>query len=167
MQTLYQIALINHLIGLTLLAGTTLVDYVLTRYFWKQYFQNTFNAIVIHSAGSKFRFLFGIGIMLLILSGITMMGITHGAFGEQIWFRIKFGLVILIIANGLAIGGRQNSKLKKLLSQETTINTSDDAAQRENHKVEMLKVKSRITWFHLSQLIFFILVFVLSVFKFN
>ena len=167
MQTLYQIALVSHIIGLTLLAGTTLVDYVLTRHFWKLYFQNTLNAIAIHSAGSKFRFLFGIGIILLILSGITMMGITHGAFGEQIWFRIKFGLVILIIINGLAIGGRQNSKLKKLLSQETNSNITNDSVQRENHKVEMLKVKGKITWFHLSQLFFFILVFVLSVFKFN
>ncbi len=97
MQTLYQIALVNHIIGLTLLAGTTLVDYILTRHFWKQYFQNPFQAIAINDATSKFQILFGIGIILLILSGITMMGITHGAFGEQIWFQIKFGLVILII----------------------------------------------------------------------
>jgi uncharacterized membrane protein SirB2 len=166
MQTLYQIALVNHIIGLTLLAGTTLVDYILARHFWKQYFQNPFQAIAINDATSKFQILLGIGIILLILSGITMMGITHGAFGEQIWFQIKFGLVILIIINGLAVGRRQGSKLKKLLSQETT-NFSDGSVQRENLKVEMLKVKGRITWFHCLQLFFFILVFVLSVFKFN
>jgi hypothetical protein len=37
MQTLYQLALITHIVGITLLAGTTLVEYLLTQHFWKLY----------------------------------------------------------------------------------------------------------------------------------
>ncbi len=156
MQTLYQIALVGHIVGLAALAGSTLVDYVLTKQFWKQYAHDISKAIGIHEGVLKLPMLFGIGIILLILSGITMMGITKGVFGEQIWFRIKFGLILLIILNGLAIRRRQGSKLRRLLSEEN-----------ENRKDEFMKVKYTINWFHISQLAFFILIFVLSVFKFN
>src|SRR5260221_6489995 len=118
MQTLYQIALVAHIIGLATMAGTTLADYVLTKQFWRQYANDRPKAIAINAARSKFPMLFGIGIILLILSGVTMMGITHGAFGEQIWFRIKFGFVILIIVNGAVVGRRQVTKLKNLLVKE-------------------------------------------------
>ncbi len=167
MQTLYSIALIVHIMGLTLMAGTTLVDYVLTKQFWNRYDNDKPGAIAINEAGSKFPMLFGIGIILLIISGVTMMGITRGVFGEQIWFQIKFSLVILIIINGLAVGRRQGSKLKRLLSQETSNTHADNFVSQTNFKADLLKIKNNISWFHLSQITFFILVFILSVFKFN
>lgn len=37
MQTLFQIALITHIVGITLMAGATLVEYLLTKHFWKLY----------------------------------------------------------------------------------------------------------------------------------
>src|SRR5579859_1515857 len=117
-QTIYNIALVTHVIGLTVMAGTTLVDYLITKQFWRQYAQDRLKAIAIHEAVSKFPVLFGIGIILLIFSGVTMMGITQGVFGEQIWFQIKFGLVITIIINGIAVGRRQGLRLKRLLLTE-------------------------------------------------
>ncbi len=36
-QTLYHTALVAHITGLTMMAGTTLVDYIMTKQFWKQY----------------------------------------------------------------------------------------------------------------------------------
>jgi hypothetical protein len=167
MQTLYSIALIIHIMGLTLMAGTTLVDYMLTKQFWKRHAKDKSGAVAINEAGSKFPMLFAIGIILLILSGVTMMGITHGVFGEQIWFQIKFGLIILIIINGLGVGRTQGSKLKKLLSQEIANTHPDDLGEQENRRADFRKIKDRINWFHLSQIAFFIVVFTLSVFKFN
>src|SRR5215207_6268648 len=107
MNTLYQIALITHIIGLSTMAGSTLSAYVLSRKFWHQYSSDKSKAIAIHDAASKFPTLFAIGIILLILSGVAMMAITRGAFGEQLWFKIKFGLIIAVIVNGLAVGRRQ------------------------------------------------------------
>ena len=157
MQAIYQIDLTTHIIGLTTMAGVTLVDYVILKEFWKQY-ANKSKAITINEARSKFPILFVVGISLLILSGVTMMGITRGAFGAQIWFKIKFALVILIIINAFALRRRQGSKLAKLLLDETS---------GENYKVEVLKVKNAFNWFHLSQITFFAIIFTLSVFKFN
>jgi uncharacterized membrane protein SirB2 len=158
MQDLYNTVLVAHIIGLTMLAGTTLVDYITTGYFWKQYALDKQNGITIQQTISRFQFLPAIGLLLLIISGVGMMALTRGIFGEQIWFRIKFGLVIIIIVNALAFGRRQGSKLKKLLS-------SDNPG--ENNDLRLLKIKTNLRWFHIIQIILFIVVFVLSAFKFN
>jgi uncharacterized membrane protein SirB2 len=158
MQTVYNAVLVAHIIGLTMLAGTTLVDYVTTRYFWKQYSMDKQNAITIQQAISKFQFLPAIGLLLLIISGVGMMALTRGVFGEQIWFRIKFGLVVIIIINALAIGRRQSLKLRKLLSAEN---------RSEKVDMQLFKIKTNLQWFHIIQITLFIIVFILSAFKFN
>jgi hypothetical protein len=158
MQNIYHLALVGHILGLTIMAGTTLVDYILFKQLWKQYAVSKPNGLILRSSMAKYRALFGIGIILLIISGITMMGITNGIFGEQLWFRIKFGLVLLIIINGLAIGGRQGKKLNKLLSEEAT---------GKNIDTPLAKVKGNINIFQLAQMLIFLTIFVLSVFKFN
>jgi len=158
MNTLYQIALVTHITGLVIMAGSTFMAYVLTKQFWTQYARDKSKAIAINEAGSKFPMLFGIGIILLIFSGVTMMAITQGAFGEQLWFRIKFGLIIAVILNGLAVGRRQGLKLTKTLSEE---------GSGTNNEEKLLRIKSNIRGFHISQMIFFLIIFILSVFKFN
>lgn len=158
MQELYKIALTTHIIGLVTMAGVTLADYAITKELWKQYARNKPKAITINEARAKFPRFFVIGITLLILSGVTMMGITKGVFGAQIWFKIKFVLIILIIINGIAVGRRQGSKLTKLLSAEIS---------GQNNEVDVLKVRNIINWFHLAQITFFAIIFTLSVFKFN
>ena len=157
-QSLYHLALVIHITGLTMMAGTTLADYIMTKQFWKQFATDKQQAFAINKAMSKLIMLFGIGIILLILSGVGMMWLTNGIWGEQLWFRIKFGLVIAIIINGIAVGRRQGSKLRKLVALEAT---------GENTGTILFKVKSNINWFHIIQLTLFIIVFVLSVFKFN
>lgn len=158
MQAFYQIALVTHIIGLSTMAGTTLAAYILTKQFWAQYVSDKSKAIAIHEAGSKFPTLFAVGILLLIFSGVAMMAITRGGFGEQLWFRIKFGLIITVIINGLAVGRRQGSRLTKILAEEVP---------EANIKDRLLGIKWNIRWFYISQMIFFLIIFTLSVFKFN
>jgi len=110
----------------------------------------------INEATANFRMLFGIGIMLLILSGVTLMAITQGAFGEQIWFRIKFGLIVAVILNGVVVGRRQGVKLTRILSEETS---------EKNSTEKLLKVKRNIHWFHASQMVFFIIIFYTKCFQ--
>ena len=157
-QTIYHMALVGHIVGLTLMAGTTMADYIAFKQFWKQMATDRLKGLATREATSKFPMLIGIGILLLIISGITMMAITHGAFGEQIWFRIKFGLVLIIIINGLAVGRRQGVKLNKILSEEMP---------DQNRAAILPKMQRNIRLFHTVQLTLFISIFVLSVFKFN
>lgn len=158
MQTLYHIALTIHIVGLSTVAGATLVDYIFGRKLWKEYFDNLVMAVAINEARSGITVVFIVGFALLILSGVTMMSITSGAFASQIWFKIKFGVIILIIMNGVIVRKRYTSKLSKLLSAE-----SADASS----KLALLDIKNAMTLFHFSQCIFVVIVFILSVFTFN
>ncbi len=154
---LYQIALTTHLAGITTMAGSTLVAYVLANKFWSLHANEGSKATPILEAVLKLNVLFAIGILLLIISGVTMMALTNGAYGEQIWFRIKFGLIVAVIVNGVAIGRRQGGKLMTILSDSTSTDIQEKLA----------KAKRNMSWFYLSQLTFFLLIYTLSVFKFN
>jgi hypothetical protein len=158
MQTLYQIALTIHIVGLSTVAGATLVDYIFGRKLWREYFDNQVKAVAINEARSGITVVFVVGFALLILSGVTMMGITTGAFASQIWFKIKFGVIVLIITNDVIVRKRYGSKLSRLLSEEST-----DASS----KLALLEIRNAMTLFHFSQCIFVLIVFILSVFKFN
>lgn len=157
-QFFYHLALVAHISGLTIMAGATVVDALITRQFWKSYLEDKSGARSINKAMSKIPILFGVGILLLILSGVAMMGMTGGAFGEQLWFRIKFGLVILIILNGLAVGRRLGTQLKKMLNAE--IEGGAGVAG-------LLPIREKLNVFHTVQLTLFLIIFILSVFKFN
>lgn len=158
MQTFYHLVLVLHIIGLTMMAGATLTDYVVFRQFWKYFSIDRQKALTIREAISKISVVIRIGAALLILSGITMMALTKGVFGEQIWFRIKFALVLVVIANGLLVGRRQGIRLSSLLSAGTA---GSDAV------VKLAGIKNNLNLFHLLQLACFTTIFVLSVFRFN
>lgn len=167
MQTLAQIALIIHIIGITLMAGTTLVEYLLTKHFWKLYVSDRSRAISSNEDGFNFHLLVNIGVIMLILSGLTMLAIFQGVFAKQIWFQIKIGLIIIIAINGSMFGRGQDMKLKRLISLEKLNFLHEDWPGQENHKEGLVRVKHRLDLFYISQLSMFLTVFTLSVFKFN
>jgi uncharacterized membrane protein SirB2 len=164
---MYQIALITHIVGITVMAGTTLVEYLLTRYFWKQYASDRLKAITSNEDGFNFHLIVNIGIILLILSGVTMLVITQGVFAKQIWFQIKIGLIVIIAINGSVSGRKQDAKLKRLISLEKLNFRQDDLLGQENRNEDFMRVKHRLDLFYISQLLMFLTIFTLSVFKFN
>jgi len=153
--TLLQTLLTLHLTALVLMAGTIVIDSLMYRTFWQQYEINRERSLNLLAASGKFGRLSGIGAALLILTGFAMMFITHGVFGEQLWFRIKFGLVILLIIINL-LARRRSLKLRKIIS------LSDEASLTEIGKIRFFLRRYFITAF----IIFFLIIF-LSVFKFN
>ncbi|HWD87143.1 MAG TPA: hypothetical protein VG367_03385 [Mucilaginibacter sp.] len=167
MQSLFQIALITHIVGITLMAGTTLVEYLLTKHFWKRYASDRSRAITSNEDGFNFHLLVNIGIIFLILSGVTMLVIFQGVFAKQIWFQMKIGLIIIIAINGSVVGRRQDVKLKRLMTLEKLNFHPDDLLGQENRKEDFMRVKRRLDLFYISQLLMFLTIFTLSVFKFN
>ena len=151
-QNLLQSLVVLHLIGFLLFAGSTIADFFGTRQFWKQYALDASKAPAVLQAIAIFPIIVRIGIAVIILSGVGIMFMTNGVFGEQLWFRIKFGLLLLIIANSLLVGLRQQKKLKLALTTDTAIPE---------------KVKSNLNRFFLTQVACIFLIILLSVFKFN
>src|SRR3954471_6015001 len=112
MNTLFPVCLTLHLTALTVMAGTTLVDFMAYQSLWKIITDKKELSTGLLQLMAKLPRIIGIGAAVLVLSGIGMMALTNGVFGEQLWFRIKFGLVILLMLNGMVIGRRLGNKLR-------------------------------------------------------
>ncbi|HEY9009019.1 MAG TPA: hypothetical protein VIM75_22945 [Ohtaekwangia sp.] len=153
----YQLSKVAHFIGLTMLVGTTVVDFFIAKQFWKMLAIDRSKSIAIQDVVSKFGILFAIGGSTIIISGVIMLGVTHWSFTEQIWFQIKFMLAIMIILNGNLYGKRQSNTLRKILQEAPS-------AQAET---ELMNIKRNLSVYYLSQMVLFVTIFTLSVFKFN
>jgi len=150
--------LVLHIAGLSTMAGTAVVDFFCYQRFWKQYPTGKEKAAVILPLLATFRFLFAGGFLLLLISGIAMVALSHGLFAEQLWFRIKMGVILLLFINGVAIGGRTARKLRKVVE-------ADLAGANAGGGPE--KLKGRLRTIQIIQLLLFLTIFVLSAYKFN
>jgi uncharacterized membrane protein len=153
---IYPAFLTLHLAALTVMAGTTLIDYVAYQTFWRLFDQKKEISTDLLQLMNRLPRISGIGAAVLIITGLGMMIITHGVYGEQLWFRIKFGLVVILILNALLTGRRQGIKLRNLLNEDIADVTG-----------QIGKIRIILNRFHLAQLVIFLIIIFLSVFKFN
>jgi len=153
--TLLQTFLALHLTGLVLMAGTIVVDSMIYRAFWQQYSADRDRSVNLLAVSGKFGRVTGIGAALIILTGIGMMALTDGVFGEQLWFRVKFGLVILLIVINL-LARRRGLKLRKAIAPAGL----DSSAIVTDARAFLGR------YFMAAFAIFFVII-LLSVFKFN
>ena len=147
-----------HIIGITLMAGATVVEFMLTRKFWTIYAVDQQGGILVRKASDKLPLLVVAGIVLILLSGVGMMAATGGVFDTMLWFRIKMILVVLVIVNGVANGRRLGARLNRLLAP--------GAPQPADQQL-LNRVRNRLDLFFISQLSLFFIIFFLSAFKFN
>nr|WP_262494046.1 DUF2214 family protein [Mucilaginibacter gossypiicola] len=145
-----------HLSGLTLMAGTDIVEFVAFRNILKNYQTNKDAAV--HQIGilSKLSVLLLIGGILLVLSGTGFLIITHNAFGSQLWFKIKIIFVLGLVLNGILMGQKSENRLKQSLMTGNIAKTQ----QTEDAIRAMIR-------FHFIQLCIFFIVVLMAVFKFN
>jgi hypothetical protein len=152
--TLYNAALVTHIIGLTIMAGTAFIDFITFRVFCKVFETDKDKGLVLENYLYKLQRFLGIGMLIILVSGVVMMIKLHEVWGAQLWFRIKMGVLLLLIINGLGLRRMAGSKLKKVIA---------DTSAAENWS----KVKSNFTTIQLLQLLLFIIIYILSVFRFN
>lgn len=154
---LYNIALVTHVVGITLAAGATVFDFVITSVNWQNHSRSILDSFVSETILNKVLRLLGVGMLLIILSGIGMMIFLHGVWGQQTWFRIKMIILILIIVNAVVFRRLLAIRFQKLLSAET-----GDVAS-----LQLLDVRRNIRIVQVVQMILFVTIFALSVFKFQ
>jgi len=157
-QNLFNISLVIHITCITIVAGTTIVDQIIFRQFRKKYAIDKQGGMAIMNTMNYWVRVRGIGFLFLILSGVGMMAVVNGVFGEQLWFRIKMLAFLGIILVGLIFGGRSQRRLKRLVAE-------DMAGQVRTHQIE--EVSARISTFRLIVIALFLIIFILSVFRFT
>ena len=155
-QYIYQTALVLHITGIILFAGAIMVDYLVAKQFWNSFTNNKPAAQAVFEILAKLQKVMGIGMLLVILSGVGMMVYVHTVYGQQTWFRIKISLVLIVIAAGLGFRRSVGTKIKKVLSAQVSVMNDDVAVMR-----------SKLNLIHISLFVLLLGIFVLSVFKFN
>lgn len=152
--SLYNISLVTHVIGITIMAGTTFIDFITFRAFCKVYTAEAAKGVVLENYLHRLQRFLGIGMLLILISGIAMMVKLHEVWGAQLWFRIKMGVLLLIIINGLGLRRIVGSQLKRKLAS----NAVDE---------KWFVLKRNFTFVQVIQMLLFVIIYVLSVFKFN
>lgn len=154
-QTVRQLLLVMHICGLTLMAGTTVTAFVTFRAFIKKLKKEDEGSTGLLKLLSNLAPVKGIGGILLILSGVGLMIITHGVFLQMLWLQFKLFLILLLPLNEILIGNRQLKKLNAAF-----INSSPDSTV-----IKMTIPPMTISY--TVQLALFCGIIVLAVFKFT
>jgi uncharacterized membrane protein SirB2 len=145
-----------HLIGLIIMAGATLIDFINYQTFWKLFHHQKEQATGVLVSGARFSRLIGIGGALLIITGAGMIALTHGSLANQLWFKIKMVFVLLLIVNGAFNGKRLTTKLRNGLIAKVPF--WDEQA---------LGLKGKLWLYFGFQLSVFLIIIFLSTYKFN
>jgi hypothetical protein len=154
-QTFLQFDLVLHITGFTMMAGAVLADFVINRRMNRYLITDKARAVNVLESLAGFPRLIGIGAALLVVTGVAMVIIFKGVVAQMLWFRIKMILVVLVALNGAVILRRNGNRLKVLLQ-----------AGDDRNNAAILSLKQRMGVFHVIELLLFLLIFILSVFKF-
>jgi hypothetical protein len=137
------------------MAGTVIANISISGKLNKYLISDKPRALTILESTAGLPMLIGIGAILLLTTGIGMVFIFKSAVTSMLWFRIKMVLVLLILVTGAIIPRQNTAKLKILLAEKS----------RESiGPIEALK--NKMGFFQLVQLLLFLSIFVLSVFRF-
>jgi len=155
-QLVYDLAKVLHIAGIVAAAGIGLIDLILFRYFWNIYGQHTGEGIVVERVLMRLQRVMAIGMALIIISGVMMMFYLHAVWGQQLWFRIKMGILLLIVVNGLVFRRRLGNRIHARV-----------IAEPNGLWITQGSLRGGLTVVQLVQLLLFIIIFTLSVFKFS
>ncbi len=156
--TLYDAALVGHIIGITIMAGTTFIDFITFRAFWKAFINDGPKSLIMEDYLYKLQKFIGIGMLVILISGVIMMVKMHEIWGAQTWFRIKMGILLLIIINGFVFRRILGSRLRKALAEYLPGKTAME---------RVYPLKRQFTAVQVIQMLLFVIIYVLSVLKFN
>jgi len=138
------------------MAGTTAVDFIIFNNFCKKFEFEKEKSLAFLEIMSKLSVLLIAEAILLIVSGTGLFIVTHGVFAEQLWFKFKMGLIIVLILNGSFFGGRQGSKLKNIIRE---------SGPDLNSKIKAVNLKLKL--FYTFQAAIFFTIIIFAIFKFN
>ena len=172
-QTTLASLLVLHVIGLVMMAGGVLADFSLRTRFNKYLLTDRIRALTLLEGSAALLPLIGGGALLLILSGTAMVIQLKSAVTQMVWFRVKMPLVILLVLNGAVPARRLGTQLFRLLSAGTGAGGSPGGfagagghASRDGNTSRIVAVRSRLRLVYVVQLILFLSIFILSIFKF-
>ncbi|GAB3696018.1 hypothetical protein GCM10027592_18530 [Spirosoma flavus] len=154
--TLRQVLLVLHLSGLVLMAGTTVTELVVFRSFVSLLTKQDKAALSLFSLLSGLSRILLAGGVVLLLSGIGLTILSEGVYLQQLWLQVKLGLILLLPLNGLLVGSPQMKQISNSLLSEGI-----------GPHIAVQPGIRKLTLFHRGQLVLFLTIIILAVFKFT
>jgi hypothetical protein len=155
--SLLPLGLVLHISGIVVMVGTLFAGFLTNQQLWKCLPYDRERALTIVRATARYRVAGFLGGLVIVVGGILMMTAVHGVFMHQVWFKVKMGILLLLIVNMLVLERPAGKRLRRMLysDQEPVDYPALSAARRG------------LFLFYLLQLGLFVLIFVFSVYKFN
>ena len=151
-----RILLAFHLTGLTIMAGTTIIDFFTFKTFFRLIDHNDSKALNLLPLMSGYGSFVRAGAAILILTGAGMFLIMRGIWWDQLWFKIKIALVLLLVLNGMLVGNKQGTRLRSM-----ALEGFPDFIQHSVH------IRANLDRFYITQLLLFFLIIFVSAIKFE
>jgi len=152
MNLLLRVLLALHLCGLVLMAGTTVIDYFTFKTFCNLAGSGDSRAQGLLTVMARYGGLVRTGAVLLILTGVLMFAI-NSSWWEELWFKTKLALALLLVLNGIFVGNSLGLKFRKLALNNAVFAQQGDA------------VCTQLNRFYVLQLILFALLIAISVIR--
>ncbi|TAM94119.1 MAG: DUF2269 family protein [Chitinophagaceae bacterium] len=157
MNHLFSIGLFIHIIGITCIAGGSIGGLVLESHIWKHIHESPEKVHVLGPLMSKYPVIIQAGTLLMLFSGLLMLGALGWTVAGQWWFIIKMLFVVALVLNGMLVAKPNGLKLRKLVPR---------LVKGENVKNDINKIKRNMTVFHISELGMLLIVYLLAIFRF-
>ncbi|MBS1606848.1 MAG: hypothetical protein JST42_29605 [Bacteroidetes bacterium] len=155
--SLLPLGLVLHISGIVVMVGSLFAGYLTNLQLWKCLPYDRDRALTIVRATAPLRMAGGVGGIVIVAGGILMMTAVHGAFMHQVWFKVKMGILAVLIVNMIVLERPAGRRLRRMLY---------DGQAPVDH-MAMSATRARIRFFYLLQLGLFLLIFVVSAYKFN
>ncbi len=151
-----RVLLACHLVGLTIMAGTTIIDYFTFKTFCRFMYDNDNKASGLLPLMAAYGGFLRAGAVILILTGASMLLMVDGIWWQQLWFKIKLGLVVVLVWNGMMVGNKNGTRLRSMAYEGLP-----DLVRRT------ADIRDNLNRFYIIQLVIFFLIVLLSTIKFN
>lgn len=155
MQSIYLQAKTLHILGFITAIGVTFSTFLAYKQFWKLYHISPDLSFATFKTFQNLQIAGMLGLLVVLLAGISMLILADYSFTRLVWFQIKLGFVVLIFVNGFTLGRASTLQLNALM--EKRANKGDS--------VEAGKLELRVNTFQAIQLSLYAIIILLSVFR--
>jgi uncharacterized membrane protein len=150
--SVYLVFLILHVTAFALFTGTLIANMNNSTQLWLYSDKDATITKALFNTTGKYNRIMGICLGVAVLMGIAMMISMHKVYGPQLWFRIKIGLLVVLLVVRIFYS-RNLGQLKKGLNNEIKISFAD--------------LRKKISLFQLLSIVIIGGIIILSIARFN
>ena len=173
--SLWSLALLLHLGGITLLAAGTIGGLMLHRTIWRDLDDAPAQAAAAVRVGRHFPLMTQAGAVVMLLSGLALLATHQWVYVGQPWLTVKLSLYALLWLNGLFVARPAARQFSRVLPEWLAVHDLLRAAvaveaapsSRAEVAAALARVRRRLTIFHANQTLGLALIIILAVFKFH